>query len=161
MMILDLSEENLPGSQRFLSRLNLFPDLPVTPFPFCGCGYTLLIHGFSVLVFLFLFCGKLTGFPFSLILLSYFKLGFDVWCCLTSGEANLASALYCLLSGLMSFAESLTQFLVCGLKVVLRGSSELGTLGVACLLCACGKLPDSVGFSLIKQDLLILPTSIC
>ena len=31
----------------------------------------------------------------------------------------------------MSFAESLTHFLVCGLKVVLRSSSELGTLGVA------------------------------
>ena len=31
----------------------------------------------------------------------------------------------------MSFAESLTHFLVCGLKVVLRNSSELGTLGVA------------------------------
>ena len=70
MMILDLDEEHLPGSQRFLSRLSLFLDLPVTPFPFCGCGYTLLIHGVSALVFLFLFCGKLTGFPFSLTLLS-------------------------------------------------------------------------------------------
>lgn len=49
-----------------------------------------------------------------------------------SGEANLASALSRLLSGLTSFAESLTQFLVCGLKVVLRSSSELGALGVAC-----------------------------
>ena len=31
----------------------------------------------------------------------------------------------------MSFAESLTHFLVCGLKVVLGNSSELGTLGIA------------------------------
>lgn len=70
MMILDLNEENLPGLQRFLSRLNLFLDLPVTPFPFCGCGYTLLIHRVSALVLLFLFRGKLTGFPFSLTLSS-------------------------------------------------------------------------------------------